>query len=102
MYHLPDFDIDFFAETRRDEVLNYVYEKYGKITCCSNYNFWKASSESCVKRYWKVLGIPYGQLGYLTKLIPFDPSRQLGLQEYIDDEPKLTEEANRILRLKNF
>ena len=41
-------------------------------------------------------------MDYLTKLIPFDPSRQLSLREYIDDEPKLTEEANKNPKIKKL
>ncbi len=98
---LPDFDID-FCRDRRDEVLNYVYEKYGKDHVAQIITFGKLQARAVLRDIGRVLGIPYGQVDYLTKLIPFDPSRQLSLQEYIDDEPKLTEEANKNPKIKKL
>ena len=98
---LPDFDID-FCRDRRDEVLNYVYEKYGKDHVAQIITFGKLQARAVLRDIGRVLGVPYGQVDYLTKLIPFDPSRQLSLREYIDDEPKLTEEANKNPKIKKL
>ena len=40
----------------------------------------------------RVLGIPYGHVDKISKMIPFDPSRPLTLQESIDREPRFKEE----------
>ena len=98
---LPDFDID-FCRDRRDEVLDYVYNKYGKDHVAQIITFGKLQARAVLRDVGRVLGIPYGQVDYLTKLIPFDPSRQLSLQEYIDDEPKLNEEANKNTKIKKL
>ena len=50
----------------------------------------------------RVLGIPYGQVDYLTKLIPFDPSNPLTLQQAIDNEPKMSEEAENDNKVKKL
>ena len=96
-----NFDID-FCRDRRDEVLNYVYEKYGKDHVAQIITFGKLQARAVLRDIGRVLGVPYGQVDYLTKLIPFDPSRQLSLREYIDDEPKLTEEANKNPKIKKL
>ena len=98
---LPDFDID-FCRDRRDEVLNYVYNKYGKDHVAQIITFGKLQARAVLRDVGRVLGIPYGQVDYLTKLIPFDPSRQLSLQEYIDDEPKLNDEANKNPKIRKL
>ena len=98
---LPDFDID-FCRDRRDEVLNYVYNKYGKEKVAQIITFGKLQARAVLRDVGRVLGIPYGQVDYLCKLIPFDPSRQLSLQEYIDDEPKLNEEAEKNPKIKKL
>ena len=66
---LPDFDID-FCRDRRDEVLNYVYEKYGKDHVAQIITFGKLQARAVLRDIGRVLGIPYGQVDYLTKLIP--------------------------------
>ena len=79
---------------RRDEVLDYVSKKYGENQVAQIITFGKLQARAVLRDVGRVLGIPYGQVDYLCKLIPFDPSRPLTLQESIDNEPKISEEAN--------
>ena len=58
---LPDFDID-FCRDRRDEVLNYVYEKYGKDHVAQIITFGKLQARAVLRDIGRVLGIPYGQV----------------------------------------
>ncbi|MDC3262748.1 DNA polymerase III subunit alpha [Pelagibacterales bacterium] len=90
---MPDLDID-FCRDRRDEVLDYVSKKYGENQVAQIITFGKLQARAVLRDVGRVLGIPYGQVDYLCKLIPFDPSRPLTLQESIDNEPKISEEAN--------
>jgi DNA polymerase-3 subunit alpha len=71
---MPDFDID-FCRDRRDEVLNYVSQKYGENQVAQIITFGKLQARAVLRDVGRVLGIPYGQVDYLCKLIPFDPSR---------------------------
>ena len=101
---MPDFDID-FCRDRRDEVLNYVSQKYGENQVAQIITFGKLQARAVLRDVGRVLGIPYGQVDYLCKLIPFDPSRPLSLQESIDNEPKISEEADndeKVRRLINI
>ena len=91
---LPDFDID-FCRDGRDRVLEYVHEKYGNNHVAQIITFGKLQARAVIRDVGRVLGIPYGQVDYLCKLMPFDPSRPMTLQQYIDEEPRLKEEANK-------
>ena len=91
---LPDFDID-FCRDGRDRVLDYVHAKYGNNHVAQIITFGKLQARAVVRDVGRVLGIPYGQVDYLCKLMPFDPSRPMTLQEYINEEPRLKEEASK-------
>ena len=58
-------------------------------------------ARAVIRDVGRVLGIPYGQVDYLCKLMPFDPSRPMTLQQYIDEEPRLEEESNKDEKIKN-
>ncbi len=98
---LPDFDID-FCRDGRDKVLEYVHDKYGENKVAQIITFGKLQARAVIRDVGRVLGIPYGQVDYLCKLMPFDPSRPMSLQKYIDEEPKLNEEANRDPKVKKL
>ena len=91
---LPDFDID-FCRDGRDRVLDYVHQKYGNNHVAQIITFGKLQARAVIRDVGRVLGIPYGQVDYLCKLMPFDPSRPMTLQQYIDEEPRLKEEASK-------
>ena len=76
---MPDFDIDFCRDIR-DEVLDYVSKKYCENQVAQIITFGKLQARAVLRDVGRVLGIPYGQVDYLCKLIPFDPSRPLTLQ----------------------
>ena len=44
----------------------------------------------------RVLGLPYGHVDKICKMIPFDPSRPLTLQESINREPRFKEEVKEV------
>ena len=90
---MPDFDVD-FCRHRRDEVIEYVSGKYGNNQVAQIITFGKLQARAVLRDVGRVLGIPYGQVDYLSKLIPFDPNNPLTLQQSIDKEPKMLEEAN--------
>ena len=98
---LPDFDID-FCRDGRDKVLEYVHKKYGNHNVAQIITFGKLQARAVIRDVGRVLGIPYGQVDYLCKLMPFDPSRPMTLQKYIDEEPKLSEEAARDEKVKQL
>ena len=66
---LPDFDVDFCME-RRDEVIEYVAEKYGRAHVSQIITFGRMAARAVVRDVGRVLGHPYGFVDQLAKLIP--------------------------------
>ena len=85
---MPDFDID-FCQDRRDEVIHYVQEKYGADRVAQIITFGKLQARAVLRDVGRVLGMPYGQVDRICKMVPFNPARPPTLQEAIDSEPEL-------------
>ena len=100
---MPDFDID-FCEEKRDLVFEYLNNKY-KNSVAHIITFGKLKARMVIRDVGRVLGLPYGFVDSICKMIPFDPSRPLKLQECINIEPrlqKLIKEDKRVERLINL
>ena len=87
---MPDFDID-FCEEKRNQVFEYLKSKY-KNGVAHIITFGKLKARMAIRDVGRVLGLPYGHVDKISKMIPFDPSRPLTLQESIDREPRFKEE----------
>ena len=87
---MPDFDID-FCQTRRDEVIEYVNNKYGSECVAHIITFGTLASRAAVRDIGRVLEVPYGEVDSFAKLIPFNPSNPLTLSESIRSERSLQE-----------
>ena len=97
---MPDFDID-FCEEKRDLVFEYLTKKY-KDSVAHIITFGKLKARMVIRDVGRVLGLPYGFIDSICKMIPFDPSRPMKLQECINVEPrlqKLIHEDKRVERL---
>ena len=97
---MPDFDID-FCEEKRDLVFNYLNTKY-KDSVAHIITFGKLKARMVIRDVGRVIGLPYGFVDSICKMIPFDPSRPMTLQECINSEPrlqKLIQEDNRVKKL---
>ena len=71
---MPDIDIDFCIE-RRDEIIKYCSEKYGKNRVASIVTFGTLSARAVIRDVGRVLNIPYNKVNYVAKMIP----RELGI-----------------------
>ncbi|MCH8997325.1 MAG: DNA polymerase III subunit alpha [Proteobacteria bacterium] len=87
---MPDFDIDFCQE-RRDEVIRYVQEKYGRDHVAQIITFGKLQARAALRDVGRVLQMPYPQVDRICKLVPNNPANPVGLQEAIEGEPRLQE-----------
>ena len=87
---MPDFDID-FCEEKRDKVFEYLKNKY-KDGVAHIITFGKLKARMVLRDVGRVIGLPYGHVDKICKMVPFDPSRPLTLQESIDREPRFKEE----------
>ena len=87
---MPDFDID-FCEEKRDLVFEYLKSKY-KSGVAHIITFGKLKARMALRDVGRVVGLPYGHVDKICKMIPFDPSRPLSLKESIDREPRFKDE----------
>ena len=84
---MPDFDID-FCEEKRDLVFDYLNKKY-KDGVAHIITFGKLKARMVIRDVGRVIGLPYGFVDSISKMIPFDPSRPQNLTECINNEPRL-------------
>ncbi len=87
---MPDFDIDFCQE-RRDEVIAHVQQKYGSDKVAQIITFGKLQARAVLRDVGRVLGMPYGQVDRICKLVPNNPANPVTLSQAIDGEPALQE-----------
>ncbi|HIE80461.1 MAG TPA: hypothetical protein EYQ03_07495, partial [Nitrospinaceae bacterium] len=66
---MPDFDID-FCYLRRDEMIQYSYDKYGQENVSQIITFGRMLAKNVVRNVGRVLGMPYSEVDRLAKLIP--------------------------------
>ena len=67
---LPDIDLD-FADRRRDEVIEYVSQKYGREKVAQIITFGTMASRAVVRDVGRALGYPYLYCDQIAKMIPF-------------------------------
>jgi DNA polymerase III subunit alpha len=85
---MPDFDID-FCQDRRDEVIRYVQERYGRDRVAQIITFGTLQARGVLRDVGRVLEMPYGQVDKLCKLVPQNPAAPVTLSRAIEDEPRL-------------
>lgn len=85
---MPDFDID-FCQDRRDEVIRYVCERYGNDRVAQIITFGKLQARAVLRDVGRVLGMPYGQVDRICKLIPNNPANPITLKEAVAQDPQL-------------
>ncbi|OIJ12404.1 DNA polymerase III subunit alpha [Anaerobacillus alkalilacustris] len=83
---MPDIDID-FPDTRREEVIDYVYQKYGKNHVAQIITFGTLAAKAALRDVGKVIGLPLKQIDNIAKLIPSRPN--LTIDEAVKETPVL-------------
>jgi len=87
---MPDVDID-FADTRREEVMDYVVERYGRLNVAQIITFGTMSAKAVVRDVGRALGYPYADVDRIAKLVPppvlgkYEP-----LAKSVEDAPDLS------------
>ena len=97
---MPDFDID-FCEEKRDLVFKYLTSKY-QDSVAHIITFGKLKARMVIRDVGRVLGLAYGFVDAISKMIPFDPSRPQSLTECIAGEPRLQKLINEDSRVKKL
>jgi DNA polymerase-3 subunit alpha len=89
---MPDFDID-FCETRRDEVISYVQQKYGRDRVAQIITFGRLKARAVLKDTGRVLQMSYGHVDRLAKLIPNHPTDPWTLERSLNGVSELAAEV---------
>ena len=97
---MPDFDID-FCEDKRDLVFEYLTKKY-KDSVAHIITFGKLKARMVIRDVGRVLGLSYGFVDSISKMIPFDPSRPQNLIQCIAGEPRLQKLINEDPKVKKL
>jgi DNA polymerase-3 subunit alpha len=82
---LPDFDIDFCIEGR-DRVIDYVSQRYGRDRVSQIVTYGTMAARAVVRDVGRALGMPYGYVDRIAKLIPFEVGITLDKAKADDDE----------------
>jgi DNA polymerase-3 subunit alpha len=88
---MPDFDID-FCQDKRDRVIRYVRDEYGHDRVAAIITFGKLQARAVLRDVGRVLGMPYGQVDRICKLVPNNPAKPVTLKQAIETEQLLKEQ----------
>ena len=83
---MPDIDIDFCIHGR-DEVIQYVADKYGRDNVCQIITFGTMKARGVIRDVGRSLNIPLGEVDRIAKLVPEGPG--VSLDKAIREEPEL-------------
>ena len=89
---MPDFDIDFCMD-RREEVIRYVQDRYGRDRVAQIITFGALLSKAAVRDVGRVLQMSYMQVDRLSKMIPVEGVKPVSVTKALADEPRLREAA---------
>lgn len=96
---MPDFDID-FCYVRRQEVIDYVVEKYGSDHVAQIVTFGTMAARAAVRDVGRAMDIPYSTCDRIAKLIPH--SFNMTITRALEESPELKEEYKSSPEIKNL
>jgi DNA polymerase-3 subunit alpha len=82
---MPDFDID-FCQANRERVIDYVKAKYGRDAVSQIATFGTMAAKAALRDVGRVLGMGYGHVDSIAKLVPAPPGKQVTLAR-VPDKP---------------
>jgi DNA polymerase-3 subunit alpha len=88
---MPDFDID-FCQDKRDRVIRYVRDEYGHDRVAAIITFGKLQARAVLRDVGRVLGMAYGQVDRICKLVPNNPAKPVTLAQALQSEQLLKEQ----------
>ncbi len=98
---LPDLDIDFCQE-KRDQVINYVREKYGSDKVAHIITFGKLQARAVIRDVGRVLQISYGKVDSIAKMVPFSAINPVTLSQAITMEEGIKQAMNNDSEVKKL
>ncbi|MFC1942641.1 DNA polymerase III subunit alpha [Chloroflexota bacterium] len=94
---MPDIDLD-FQDDRRDEVISYVSQKYGQDHVAQIITFGTLGAKAAIRDVGRALGMPYGDVDRVAKLVPNAPGMTLDRAMSENSELKAIYLADNIVR----
>ncbi|MBM3944789.1 MAG: DNA polymerase III subunit alpha, partial [SAR202 cluster bacterium] len=85
---MPDIDMD-FQDDRRDEVINYVTDKYGRDHVAQIITFGTLGARASIRDVGRALAMPYGDVDAVARIIPF--RLHITLDDALESTPELNE-----------
>ncbi|MCX8125731.1 MAG: DNA polymerase III subunit alpha, partial [Dehalococcoidia bacterium] len=85
---MPDIDMD-FQDDRRDEVIAYVNQKYGSDHVAQIITFGTLGARAALRDVGRALGLPYGQVDAVARLVPGSPGTTL--EKALQEVPELND-----------
>jgi len=106
---MPDFDVDFCIEGR-ERVIEYVAQKYGRDKVSQIITFGTMAAKGVIRDVGRVLGMSYGHVDGIAKLIPFEIGmtltkaldQEVELKDRYDNEEEITALINMALKLEGL
>ncbi|MDY6917263.1 MAG: DNA polymerase III subunit alpha [Chloroflexota bacterium] len=83
---MPDIDLD-FQDDRRDEMISYAAEKYGHDHVAQIITFGTFGARAALRDVGRALGMPYGDVDRIARMVPFGP--HMTLDRALDENPEL-------------
>ena len=96
---MPDFDVDFCMEGR-DRVIDYVSDKYGRDRVSQIITYGTMAAKAVVRDCGRVLGMSYGFVDRIAKLVPFELG--ITLDDALEKEPELKKLYDSEEEIKNL
>ncbi len=96
---MPDIDIDFCFE-RRQEVIDYVVQKYGKDRVAQIITFGTMAARAAIRDVGRALDIPYGDVDVIAKMIPFQIG--MNIEKAMELNPELRQRYNEDERVREL
>ena len=90
---MPDFDID-FCQDRREEVIDYVQDKYGASQVAQIITFGTLQARAVLRDVGRVLQMPYGQVDRICKLVPANPADPWSIERTMKEVPQFKQMAD--------
>ena len=96
---MPDFDID-ICQSRRDEVVDYVIKKYGEKNTAHIITFGTMAAKGVVRDVGRVLGMNYGEVDAVAKMIP--KTLNMTLEKALEESKDLKTRRDSDIKIKNL
>ena len=98
---MPDIDVD-FCVNGRDRVISYVRDKYGRDNVAQIITFGSMLARAVIRDVGRAMGMPYGEVDRIAKLVPNPTGKKVTLTEALRQEPKLRDLVDKDVKVRQL